>query len=172
MNKVKYIKLVFENCEEVRIDERYIGYMAITDFREEIARVAMNAICKFRTADEVAIEIFSEANKPFVSFGHDTGKTIFERIMAWNDITHINIVYEDGDEEYIGVNYDEGLDEGKLGAQNILQTSELSSLGNLYLVISTDGADIDKLFDPEEINDAKDMESRKHLFGALEKDDE
>ena len=73
--------------------------------------------------------------------------------MEWNDITHINVVYEDGEEEYIAINYDEGLNEGKLGAENILQTSKLSGLGNLYLVISTGGEDIDKLFDVEEIND-------------------
>ena len=172
MKNVKYIELVFENCEEVRIDEKYIGYMAITDFGEEIVRVAINSICKIRAADEVALEIFSEANGPFISYGKDQGITIFDRITEWNDITHINVVYEDGEEEYIAINYDEGLNEGKLGAENILQTSKLSDLGNLYLVISTGGEDIDKLFDAEEINDENTINTRKLMLGTREKDDE
>lgn len=170
MKNISHIKLVFDNCEEVRIDAKYIGTLAITGIKDEIVRVACNAICGIRVADEVAVEIFSEANRPFVSFGADTGMSVFDRILEWNDITHIDVVYVDGEDEYISVNYDEGLDEGKLGAQNILQTSKLSGLGNLYLVISTEGADIDKLFPTDRIDDKNTIGQIKRLYGVYDEE--
>ena len=170
MKNISYIEFVFENCEEARVDAKHIGKLAITDIRDEIGRVACNAICKVRTANEVAVEIFSEANQRLSSFDTSTDKSIFDRILEWNDITHINVVYEDGEEEYICVNYDEGLDEGKLGAQNILQTSKLSGLGNLYLVISTEGADIDKLFPTDMIDDKNTIGLTKRLYGVYDEE--
>ena len=65
MKDISYIELVFENCEEVRIEQKYIGYFHMCDIHSEITRVAINAICRCTTADELAMEIFSEADGPF-----------------------------------------------------------------------------------------------------------
>ncbi len=172
MKRIDSVWLVFENCEDVRIDAKYIGMFHVGDIRREITRVAINAICDRYVANEVAMEIFSEADGPYTVFGEysrgDGIDTVFRRIMAWDDITEIVIEYDDGTDETFLVNYDEGLDEGKLGAANILQESKLSVAGNLYVVISTEGADINKAFPDDVINDKESVAIMKRVYGALE----
>lgn len=132
--QVEYIDLVFENCEWVRFTEG-VGHFHLGKLEPSIDRVAMNSIRKHTLVKEVAMQISKDAKyQRDKNFSDDTH--IFERIVKWNDITHIDIGYEDGSEESYYVDYAEP--EGKedeLGAPNINQKSVISNGGNLYIVI-------------------------------------
>lgn len=132
--QVKYIDLVFENCEWVRFTEG-VGHFHLGKFETSVDRVAMNSIRKHTLVKEVAMQISKDAKyERDKNFSDDT--PIFERIIKWNDITHIDIGYVDGSEESYYVDYEEPEgEEDMLGAPNINQKSVISDGGNLYIVI-------------------------------------
>lgn len=138
---IKKIILEFENCDSVEIPGRYLGIFRMKGIKTSIGRMACNFIGKHTIANHVFMEIFSEANKMYKPFGQFENMKIFDRITS-NDITHITLIYdgenvaEDGEQEIYVVPYDEGKNEGILGAPNIFQKVYLSKLGNLYMVIS------------------------------------
>ncbi len=131
MSEVKYIELVFENCEEVRIDRKDIGCFWCTDVCSTIARYACNSIDKKQFCKELYIEISPDANKQFVSFGKETGRTIFQRIQEWNDITHIAVYYEDGTDDYIALEWGDNND-----FTNTYQSSVIGEFGSLHVLVS------------------------------------
>lgn len=132
--EVKYIELIFENCDWVRFTEG-VGHFHLGKLETSIDRIAMNSIRKHTLAKEVAMQISKDA-KYQRDKNFDDNAHIFERIVEWNDITHVDIGYEDGSEESYYVNYEEPEgEEDMLGAPNINQKSIISNGGNLYLVI-------------------------------------
>ncbi len=158
------IEFTFENCESFEISVKYIGRLMIDTFERTIERVACNAVLELITARNVQMEIFSEADEPYATFGVKE-KTKFQRLTDWNDITHLALKFSDGSEDYIGVLYDEGEDAGKLGACNIRQTQMISKLGNLYLVID-DEKKVDDVFPADYINDEHEINFSKEMYGV------
>lgn len=138
---IKKIILEFENCDSVEIPGKYIGTFHMSKIKTYISRRASNFVGKYTSANNVFMEIFSEANKPYKPFGQLDEEMTFDRIIG-NDITNITLIYEgknvaeDGERETYIVPYDEGKNEGVLGAPNINQKVHISCLGNLYMVIS------------------------------------
>lgn len=147
--EVKYIELIFENCDWVRFTEG-VGHFHLGKFETSIDRIAMNSIRKHTLVKEVAMQISKDA-KYQRDKNFDDNTHIFERIVEWNDITHVDIGYEDGSEESYYVDYvePEG-EEDMLGAPNINQKSVISDCGNLYLVIDRDKAVKDYFNDLDE----------------------
>lgn len=153
---VRYIELVFENCEWVRFKSG-VGIFYLSGFETSIERLAMNSIRKHTLAKEVAIQIFKDADFERDKIFNDD-ISIFERITKWNDITHIDIVYEDDSEESYYVDYvePEG-QEDELGAPNINQKSIISTGGNLYIVIDREKDIKDYFNDLDECDHAIDF---------------
>lgn len=152
LKEVKRITIVLENCETMSIEKEHIGMMLIDDIHAEIARRASNSISKILCSDTVALELRKEANNvPYYPFGCDKTHSggIFGRLREYNDITAIEIEYDDGDTEGIYVAYKS--DGDHIGAENCNQKSFLSNLGNLYIVIK-DGKGIEDYFDMTDIN--------------------
>lgn len=163
MKSVKTVEIVLENCEEIRLPIYVFGEFSFESFKESISRIANNAICKTVTANEIAIEIFSEANN-FKEASILWDKcNIIERLYKYNDITQFNFIYEDGTEECILVDYYSSTD--ALGAPNINQTSFLSDLGNLYIVISKNKT-VHEVFG-KEINDSDLLNFKKRMYGTI-----
>lgn len=160
MKYVKSIGFGFENCEYFSIDEKYFGTLELTDFNACIQRIACNAVVKMECVDTVVMEIFSEGDDKYSSYGEDMTK--FKRLNMYNDITSISVVYNDNSEEEYYVNYKEEV-EDQLGSPNIYQSNYISNLGNLYIVISKDKGIFD-YFHEEEINDKENIEFSKSII--------
>lgn len=162
MCEVKYIELLLENCENIVLPRNVLGNVYIGKIYDEVARIACNSIRRVICADEVALEIFPEANtlgSRAPDFDNET--TIFDRLTKYRDITHINVVYEDGTEQYICVDYNSENDD--LGADNEYQKNYLSPLNVLYIVISKN-KDIKDYFNSEVMLSKEYMDYAKQMY--------
>ncbi len=166
MKDVSSITIIFENCERITIPRKYIGIIHIGDINVEIARVACNSIAKITTADTIALEIFSEGNLEYKPFGTSPSEMVFDRISECHDITTVDVAYTDGSSESFWTDYEAGSEDG-LGAPNIFEKTMISTLGNLYVVVSKE-KDIKDFFCNEDINDLDNMQFIKDMLGVWE----
>lgn len=175
--KLQYIEFIFENCDSIRIDGKYVGDFLVDDLSRTIKRVACNSIRRLDTANTVVVEIHKDANKERHEFDQndveDFKQMTFDRFKSFNDITSIcfDLVEdctEDG-KEPIKEHYSYFVDwAGDSDYTNKAQKVYLSGCGNLYLVIA-DGADIEDFFDLEKIEDEKYMDSHFCLHDVGDK---
>ncbi len=164
--KLKNVTLIFENCDYITIDGKYVGNLLVDDLHICFRRIACNAIEKVETANTFALEIHRDANKDRYQFGqsdvpHFKQKT-FDRIEEYDDITSIEFELEDAYVEEGEIprveHYEYYVDwVGESEYENEAQTSYISSDGNMYLVIAKDKG-IGDFFDMEEINDSEAMD--------------
>ena len=148
---IKINKIIFtlENCERVTIDWKYVGYFSIEGITEQINRVAINSIKKYRNCSSFCISLCRYANNYTVDmFGavDDLNKSL-DRINKWNDITSIEIIYSDNSKEEI---YPIWLSEDKDEIENVYQKSIFNKYGDLFLKISKD-KNIYDIWDKNEI---------------------
>ena len=165
--KLNYITFVFENCDEITIDGKYIGDFLVDDIHTYFSRIACNSINKREVVHTFAIEIHKDANKERYQFDQtdyeDWKQLTFDRLKA-NDITHIEFeleesYVEDGEtsikEQYnYAINYSE---DENLFYENKSQKSYISKDGNFYIVVSED-KNIEDFFNKEWIDDSSGMD--------------
>ena len=168
MRNVISVELVFENCEEVKLPCKAFGDFYVAGIEQHISRIASNAICRITRAKDIAIELYPECEQFADKSCLFDGISVFDRITKYNDITHINIVYEDG-EEYISVDYDDNSNEAT-EAENINQKTYMSSCGVLYIVIAK-GKGIFDYYDKELIEDQDKINFDKVMIGTIENDE-
>lgn len=163
MKEISAIELLFENCETLRLGINVLGDVYLGKINPEIARIACNSIAERVFVDEVALEIFSEAEELGVwtpEWGNHNSK--LGRIAFHNDITQIEILYSDGSSKTYFIDYEE--ESEALGAPNINQKSYISSLGNLYIVISKE-KDIEDYFSCVHTEDEETVKFNKNMYG-------
>lgn len=170
MKNVKSVNLVLENCEVINIEAKYFGQLLLEKIRTKVYRVAMNSISRMQVVNRVAIELFSEANVPYDSFGEESRETIFDRLTNYNDIAQIELIYDDEgkDTELFIVNW---VDDDQCGCTNKLQKSYTSKPGNLYILIGKD-MKLKNFFDKEEIEDEQCMMFAKSMVLESADDDD
>lgn len=164
--KLKYIEFIFENCDSIKIEGKYIGYFLVDDLETSIKRIASNSIEKMDSANIIAIEIHKDANKERYAFGQnhieDFKEMIFDRFKKYGDITSIQFELE---EDYVkegGEPRREYYDYyttwfGDSEYENEAQKIYLSKSGNLYIVIA-DKKNIEDFFCLEDIEDEEYMD--------------
>lgn len=170
--KIKYIEFIFENCDSIKIEGKYIGYFLVDDLKTSIKRIAINSIKKMDSANIVAIEIHKDTNKERCAFGQnhfeDFKEMTFDRFKKYGDITSIQFELEEdyveegrsprreyydyyvswtGDNEYV----------------NEAQKTYLSKSGNLYIVIA-DKKNIEDFFCLEDIEDEEYMDFHFNMY--------
>nr|DAH73365.1 MAG TPA: hypothetical protein [Caudoviricetes sp.] len=151
---IKKIEFILENCEVITIDGRFIGDFDLDNIKTRVRRVA-NAINKIVSVEDVAIEIRSLANVTTTCpWGVDETFKPFDRLTEHHDITAIVVYFNDNSSECYYVNYRSKGD--YIGAKNLNQHTHVSSLGNLYLVISEKNT-IEDYWDIRKINDENAM---------------
>ena len=164
--KLKYIELVFENVDSIKIEGKYIGDFLVDNLETSIKRIACNSIDKIDVANTVAIEIHKDANKERYQFYQthieDFRQMTFDRIKNCADITSIQFELEEDYVEEGQVScveyYDYYVDwTGDSEYTNEAQKTYLSKDGNLYIVIA-DKKEISDFFDLEEIEDKEYMD--------------
>ena len=170
MKNVKSVNLILENCEVINIEAKYFGQLLLEKIRTKVYRVAMNSISRMQVVNRVAIELFSEANVPYDSFGEESKETIFDRLTNYNDIAQIELIYDDEgkDTELFIVNW---IDDDQCGCTNKLQKSYTSKPGNLYILIGKD-MKLKNFFDKEEIEDEQCMMFAKSMVLESADDDD
>lgn len=170
MKNVKSVNFVLENCEVINIEAKYFGQLLLEKIRTKVYRVAMNSISRMQVVNRVAIELFSEANVPYDSFGEESKETIFDRLTNYNDIAQIELIYDDEgkDTELFIVNW---IDDDQCGCTNKLQKSYTSKPGNLYILIGKD-MKLKNFFDKEEIEDEQCMMFAKSMVLESADDDD
>lgn len=131
MQEVKQIELVFENCEDMTFLPKQIGAFWCSDITAQVGRIACNSISKQLWCKELFLELYPVANQKYDSFGHKSEDTTFERICRFDDITGIEITYEDGSKDYILLPWNE---EGNY--TNKHQSSQIDENGRLYVLVS------------------------------------
>lgn len=132
MEWVKEIELVFENTDSIKLDPKFFGVFQIKNISKNISRIGSNCIAKYDTAHYVAFELFREANKPHYEFGMDSCETtVFERIADAQDITSIEITYQDDTKDIFYVDFN-----GEYTNSN--QDSYISKTGDLFVTIIKD----------------------------------
>ena len=162
MRRIKGVELEFENCESIYFESKSYGNLYMSDFTKQIVNLSNGTIIEREFVGEVVIELFSEAEETgrwISAWSDDANK--FERIAHYDDITHITLHYADDSMQTYCIDYLP--DSEDLGAPNVSQKSYISTLGNLYVVISKKNR-IDDYFDRDVIENAELMEYRKRLI--------
>lgn len=174
MRTVSKVDIVLENCESITLDAKYFGELMLNGIRTKIRRIACNAISEMNSAEEVAIEIFKDANNiDYHPFGSNEKSKIFDRLTQYNDITSFRLYYEKKNddekkkrkEKEIEYDYEDIYIDwyGDSDNENESQISYISSQGNLYIVIAKD-KNIEDYFDAEDIEDVEDMDFHRTMI--------
>lgn len=154
---LKEITFVFENCDYITIDGKYVGHFLVDDIKTSFERIACNSISKMDVAETFVIEIHKDANKERYPFGQLDGMvwanykhSIFDRFMEY-DITSIEFVLNEKEYSfYVTWNGDDD-------QMNDSQSNYISKDGNLYVVISKDKK-VEDFFDLDEFDDSDYMD--------------
>lgn len=175
--KLKYIEFIFENCDAIKIEGKYIGDFLVDDLETSIERIACNSIQKMDTVNTVAIEIHKDANKKRYKFGQryieNFKEMTFDRFETYGDITSIQFELE---EDYV----EEGQKPhreyyeyyvnwiGDNEYENDAQKTYLSKSGNLYIVIA-DKKNIENFFCLEDIENEEHMDFHFNMYDVGDK---
>lgn len=147
MKNIKAIEFVFENCECLTVDSKYIGDILIEGFETNVRRLGVNAIREYTSCERIDLIIYKDANTTSESYG-DKYK-VFDRILSWNDITSICLKYEDDTEQEIYVPW-EGENNYYYNANNKAQSSFVSD-EHLYLTINKDCQGVHDVYTDETV---------------------
>lgn len=166
MRLIKEVEIVFENCEVAILPIEVIGSFHIMGIHDEIHRIACNAIGIQTIAYEVAFELFQEADT--INKCEDNSLSVskpIERIQKNNDIVALNIIYDDGNEQYIYVDYSDN--DKYAGEENKNQKTHISSDGVLYVVISNNKGIYD-FFKADEMGNVRLINLKKTMIGTYD----
>ena len=121
----KYVDIVFENCNMVRIPARLVDILVIGDIRKDIftnfcQQFIVIDYCKdfSITLKNEALEIKTHFQK---SFKDDSNSSFEHHLKVYKDITHVAVKPNKGKELYIHIPYDTN-DEGS--NMNLLQENK------------------------------------------------
>lgn len=169
--RLKNIEFIFENCEVINIDGKYIGDFLIDDITTSIMRTACNCIQKCDIAHTIAIEIHKDANKEHYILGQthiaEFKQTVFDRLSACDDITSIEFTLEEWcNGKLKDTTYSYYVDwTGDSEYSNEAQVTYQSKAGHLYILIK-DKARFDDYFDMDLIDDPEYMKFHFSMMGV------
>ena len=99
-NKVKYVELVFENCEVAKLDVNMFKYFYMSGIHDTLSvncfQYEKGEWSKHLGCDYFHIQILPEGLKQVLTMEQVTLK---ERLERHSDITCVDVTYEDGTEE-------------------------------------------------------------------------
>jgi len=129
------LELILENCEKIRFPAKYIKWLSVEDVSRGF-NYSNGSYNEHIKANEVTITINTNANTADAysdDFPLPERKLPFDRIIRHNDITHIEVAYNDNTTEYISVSWEDNEDNEDI---NINQASSLNFCDDLSISIS------------------------------------
>lgn len=101
--KIKTIDIVFENCEVYSLTPKMIDMCVVNDVKRNIGvnvfQYEDGEVYDSLTCEELLLSI----NQKGLIKTNDCEQEFLEDRIKGNDITHIDIIYENGENDYIGV---------------------------------------------------------------------
>lgn len=148
MKQIKSIDIIFENCEYISVNEKDVIYIEMNDVKNHIFRIARNYIADLFYSDDIIIILNKEAKTKGSIFTKDL--TGIDRIKKYNDITSIEIKYENDSTKEIYIDWQES-DALENKNQEVLEKNDC-----IYIVINKDKKekmkDILAEYDEETVN--------------------
>lgn len=148
MKNIKAIEFVFENCECITVDSKYIGDLLIEGFETKVRKFGVkDAIREYTSCERIDLIIYKDGNLTVESYGDKY--SVFDRILNWNDITSIYLKYEDNTEQEIFVPW-----EGESNYYNVCNNEAQSSFvsdEHLYLTINKDCQNVHDVYTDETV---------------------
>ena len=152
MKEVTKIRVGFENLEYMEFEVNEIASLLINNIVTQVQRFAINSVAEMFKCSEVFMELIPAANRKHCAFGvedeHTT--TTFQRIREYDDITSIEVFYDDGTSKDVYVPWEDASGGGEV---NKYQSSYYSDNGALYIYINKDQVNVRSMLDLDEIND-------------------
>ena len=143
IKNLKEIELIFENVEVYKFKQEYFESIMIGNTFSEYGRFSENVLSK-KFFSEICFTIFKGGNEESDTKHGEEELSRFERIVKFNDIVGINLIYEDGTEEEIHSYWMDGRND----EENKLQHSKITSRGDLKVYIGNQyGNTDDALYD-------------------------
>lgn len=132
MRTLKAVDLVLENCEVITIDAEHVEMFYASDIKRSI--YFQYGVCDESTsAKDIDISLIANANlySSYTDHWNDENRPLpFDRLVKHNDITHVDVNYQDGSHEYIRVNWG-----GDSDMNNPNQTSRIGT-DRIHIIIS------------------------------------
>lgn len=108
---IKYIDLVLENCDVVRLDPEDVIRFSIGGVTENIDYYGIHKgdsnVSRTRHCTYLGILIDNPKEINQVGFAYPDNTNAYEMITEYSDITAIDITYEDGSNEMIYIDFNE-----------------------------------------------------------------
>lgn len=117
MKNIKYIDLVLENCDVVRLEKSNIPSLFIEDVYTNIFMYNFNDISESKHCKNLIIGIKKPKSIKQISL-FDGTTNAYEMITKYSDIVAIDIIYEDGTNEYIYVDFNDYNDNYNINQKN------------------------------------------------------
>jgi hypothetical protein len=106
MKKIKELIIVFENCDCAHIEQKYLKSLFLTSIKHDIMctnekDVWKEEYCEMAqfTISKKALQLKTDFDASFI----DDKNTLAYHLDNYHDITHLDIRYEDGKNDYIAV---------------------------------------------------------------------
>lgn len=119
---IKYIDLVLENCDVVRLEPKDVNRFHISGITEGIDYYGIykgtSNISRTHHCTYFGILINKPKEIPQVGFSYPDNTDAYEMITAYSDITAIDIIYENDANEYIYVDFNEYNDNYNINQKN------------------------------------------------------
>lgn len=116
MKKYKKIDVVFENCDTVSIEAKDIRYFSVGGITKRLCSFNGNGeFSKLQNCKNLFMSIDNKAlsNKTFFEIAYEAQETdnktssFMSHLKHYHNITHIDIIFKDGSNEYIAVPWSE-----------------------------------------------------------------
>lgn len=106
--KIKQIDIVFENCEVCTLTPAMIEMCLINGINNDIGincfQYTDGEVYDRKNCDSLMLSINQKGLSQHPGFGdYIDDKHVLEERIKYNDITNIDVIYEDGSNDYIGV---------------------------------------------------------------------
>ncbi len=115
---IKYIDLVLENCDVVRLEPKDVKRFHVDGITEGIDYYGTSHISRTRHCTYFGILIDKPKEIPQVGFAYPDNTNAYEMIIAYSDITAIDIIYDDDTNEYTYVDFNEHNDFYNINQKN------------------------------------------------------
>lgn len=115
---IKYIDLVLENCDVVRLEPKDVKRFHVDGITEGIDYYGTSHISRTRRCTYFGILIDNPKEIPQVGFTYPDNTDAYEMITAYSDITAIDIIYDDDTNEYTYVDFNEHNDFYNINQKN------------------------------------------------------
>lgn len=143
IKNVQTIEINLDGLETIIVPKEHIGHFEVNNITRNLHRQTLTKISEKLVAEEVFLQLSSEANTMDNYIQDNAEEKPFERIVLHNDIKYLTINYDDESKDYIHLNWKELQQDANdklielIKLPNEYQTSTINEhTGDLYIVIS------------------------------------